>query len=450
VSGPRLSEHVIARRMVSGEDERVVLLDVRSSLVLPLDDEEWELLRWADGTRDLDEIVRAAAATGLDVGHDEARALFERLRGYGVMARGPWGPPPPAALTPPDRPLDVLPGARFRCTADGPCCVVHRTIGLLDDDVERAAGLVPDVDVRRFTPLRGTARSGEMAVTVVSGRCVYLDGHGLCRIHAAGGEAAKPAGCRSFPRRYVDDGLRVRVSMLTECACVLESMATGVGEPLVPPAARVAADLEDRAAIACLPPVLRVTRDGAAPLAEIRAHNEALLARSPADVPAALFALAAAVEAVGPRRETARVLDATRLEVERVRHWLRALARHLAGFVEVAARYRDGDDVALRVAGWARAAADALAAADDPVPPAVRPDLERAAFELDLHGYRHVTELPLVLGLRERAVRLLIARALPAFMDVATRTDRRLREPISLVDAVFRAHDLHLYVNRLQ
>ncbi|WP_437580493.1 hypothetical protein [Sorangium sp. So ce887] len=61
---PRLAAHVLARRHLVGEDERVILHDLRSGQLLQLGPREWALVSAADGTRDVEGIAIAAAREG--------------------------------------------------------------------------------------------------------------------------------------------------------------------------------------------------------------------------------------------------------------------------------------------------------------------------------------------------------------------------------------------------
>ena len=60
------------------------------------------------------------------------------------------------------------------------------------------------------------------------GACVFLDSHGLCRIHARFGEAAKPLACRIYPYAFHPCGDGLTVSLRFSCP----SVAANRGTPL--------------------------------------------------------------------------------------------------------------------------------------------------------------------------------------------------------------------------
>jgi lysine-N-methylase len=53
------------------------------------------------------------------------------------------------------------------------------------------------------------------------GACVFLNEHGLCRIHAKFGEAAKPLACRIYPYAFHPAGKKVTVSLRFSCPSVV-------------------------------------------------------------------------------------------------------------------------------------------------------------------------------------------------------------------------------------
>ncbi len=56
------------------------------------------------------------------------------------------------------------------------------------------------------------------------GACVFLDEHGLCRIHAKFGEAAKPLACRIYPYAFHPAGKKVTVSLRFSCPSVVANL----------------------------------------------------------------------------------------------------------------------------------------------------------------------------------------------------------------------------------
>jgi lysine-N-methylase len=59
-----------------------------------------------------------------------------------------------------------------------------------------------------------------------------------------------------------------------------------------------------------------------------------------------------------------------------------------------------------------------------------------------LHGHQLAGELPLARALRDRAVRLILARALP---DALPEGDPARAHPLALVEAMMRGHGLAVY-----
>lgn len=56
------------------------------------------------------------------------------------------------------------------------------------------------------------------------GACVFLNEHGLCRIHAKFGEAAKPLACRIYPYAFHPAGKRITVSLRFSCPSVVKNL----------------------------------------------------------------------------------------------------------------------------------------------------------------------------------------------------------------------------------
>lgn len=56
------------------------------------------------------------------------------------------------------------------------------------------------------------------------GACVFLNEHGLCRIHAKFGEAAKPLACRIYPYAFHPAGKRITVSVRFSCPSVVKNL----------------------------------------------------------------------------------------------------------------------------------------------------------------------------------------------------------------------------------
>ncbi len=62
------------------------------------------------------------------------------------------------------------------------------------------------------------------------GACVFLDEHGLCRIHAKFGESAKPLACRIYPYAFHPAGKKVTVSLRFSCPSVVASLGRSMSQ----------------------------------------------------------------------------------------------------------------------------------------------------------------------------------------------------------------------------
>ncbi|WP_437640111.1 YkgJ family cysteine cluster protein [Sorangium sp. So ce854] len=471
---PRLAAHVLARRHLVGEEERILLHDARTGELLQLGAREWGLLSAADGTRDVEGIVIAAAREGAPARVPAAQAFFAQLHAAGLLAEedageeaAPRAPATsvapardPGALDPRERPLDVLPDFSLHCDGRGSCCRIYASILFDPEEAARARALRPEVlsggarHERAFTPERGAWPCAASVVAMRDGRCAYLEGEGgagRCSLHAAGGPAAKPLGCRTFPASFVDDGESVRISVAVECACVLASVGRPGGAPLVDPRLRARGDLDERIDVATLPDRVAVAPGRAAARAELVAWSRRLAAAAPPpDVAAGLFALAAAVEAKGlTGGAIARFERPDPLDPAALAPWLAALHRRAARRAREDAAWRSERDLARRATQWIAAATFALA---DPdlldallLSPVCAPDRERFYLRAALHGHRLLGALPLSLALRDRAARLVVARALPLVFAEAGADDPACAEPIALVEAMLRGHGLDAY-----
>ena len=471
---PRLADHVLARRYRAGRDEHVVLHDRRTGELSTIGPREWVILTFADGTRDLDGLLLAAAGEGAAIEREALRAFLALLDEGGMLAEGPPARSPAAsAPIDPARPIDPLPGYRFTCDGRGACCRTFVTVLFGPAEAALARGLLPRVEdggarhERVFLPEHGSAPTGGAAVTVRDGRCVYLAGDGRCGLHAAGGAAAKPLGCMTFPASFVDDGETVRVSASTECACVLASVGREDGDPLVPEGVRVRGDLDPALRVARLRDEVRIAPLSTVPRAAYVAWSRRLAAadalraggtpaRPGENAAAFAWRLGEAVASLGigdaaiARASSGAALPA---EAELV-PWIAALLRRARRMERRDAAWRAPDDLVLRAARWLIAACEALlapgaaaAVMDAPLAP------EGEAFYLRalVHGHRLVGELPVATALRDRAVRLVVARALGlVFLAEAPGSlDPACAEPLALVESLLRGHGLDAYAHDL-
>jgi lysine-N-methylase len=486
---PRLAAHVLPRLHLAAGEEVVILHDTRAGRLVQIGRREWELLAAADGTRDLEGIVLAAARSGSHAKPAALQGFLEQLSAAGMIDEGPYIEidAPPARPVPADRPLDPLAGYSLRCDGSGSCCRLYASVLFSPVEVARARSLLPavlDAGARRanaFFPERGSGPCAASAVALVDGRCAYLAESGLCSLHAAGGEGGKPRGCNLFPATFTDDGEAVRVSVAVECACVLASARIGSGgAPLVPEGALARGDLDEAVFIAVVPEQVRVSRDRSVSRGELvawsRAALEALADPSGADLPAALWSMAADVEASGLDVSAARraFTSPKGPSSDDLMPWLEALRRRAARRAHEDSAWRSDRDLARRATRWLERSAALLL---DPGvgEAALRRDLgaspgsggsapasrdeQRASEALYvralLHGHQLVDPVgegpPLALALRDRAVRLLLGRAMPEAIALVAAEDPKVtpdpaeRHPLALVEAMLRGHGLSSY-----
>lgn len=479
---PRLADHVLVRRHLAAGQEIVVLHDTKTGRTLQIGRREWGLLASADGTRDVEGIVLAASREGAFARAPALHAFLSQLHQAGMISGEGEGDAPedaPQLDIPADRPLDALSGFSLACDGRGSCCRIYASVLFAPLEAARARAERPEVfdggarHSHVFTPDQGSGPRAGAAVALVDGRCAYLAEGGLCSIHAAAGERAKPFGCRLFPVTFADDGEAVRVSVAVECACVLASQEPGAregGAPLLPPGAKSRGDLDAAVFIAQVPEVVRLaasTSSPQAPRAAVARFSRAVLrAASPdADAIASFWALASAVEEGDLSEASAqRALSSTRARVEEllapapedILPWVEALRDRAARRAREDAAWRSELDLARLATRWIERSAAALlepgACAE-----ALRaaPAAERAeAFYLRavIHGHHLLTEdAPLAGSLRDRSVRLLVARAMRGVLERAARegeagaADPAARYPLTLVEAMLRGHGLESY-----
>jgi lysine-N-methylase len=451
---PRLAEHALVRRHLVDGEELVVIHDARTGRLFRMGPREWDLLAGADGTRDFDALVLAGAQRGAFRRASELRGILEALGAGGLLADGIAYPEPPAAGDP-GRLLDVLPGFGLSCDASGVCCATYGSVLFSPLEAARARALRPEIlgggerEARAFTPARGTLADGTLSVALVDGRCAYLAGDGRCTIHAAGGEKAKPQGCQVYPATFVDDGEAVRVSIGVECPCVLASVGREGGAPLVEPGARTRGDLGPGVRVVELPAEIPIAQGRAAPRAGLAAWSRIACGDGEGDAVARLWSLARAVDADGlDEGASRRALAAPELPaVEELGAWVEALAARAKARVESAEAWRSARDRSLGASRWIAAAAAALrepggTAAALGAGERFRGD-EAFFVRASIHGHHLAGELPLAVALRDRAVRLLLARVLGEAMPA---DDPGRAHPIALVEAMMRGHGLGAYV----
>jgi lysine-N-methylase len=114
------------------------------------------------------------------------------------------------------------------------------------------------------------------------------------------------------------------------------------------------------------------------------------------------------------------------------------------------AQWRSHDDLARQATSWIAEAARALLEpgaisrfwGGTPAHPAAEAFFLRAS----IHGHHLWGDLPLAVALRDRAARLLVARALPHVIRAEVR-DPAIEHPLALVEAILRGHGLASYAH---
>lgn len=458
---PRLAEHALARRHVVDGREIVVIHDTRSGNLVRTGSREWEILAQADGTREFDGILLAAARKGALRRASEVRALLEQLHAAGLLANGIEHAAPAPEL--PDRPLDALPGFSLTCDESGVCCGMYGSIVFTPIEAARARALRPDVldggarPDRVFLPEHGAGGEGAVAVAQIDGRCAYLAEGGRCSLHVAAGEGAKPRGCRTYPATFVDDGEAVRVSVGVECPCVLASVGRDGGAPLVPAGAKSARDLGEGARVVALPERIAIAAARTAPRGDFVAWSRLVaglvaveVREREADVDAVsvLWSLGAALDRDGLFEDAARaaIHAPARPSEDLVRLWAVALHERAVARLRSAEAWRSERDRSRTASRWLAEGAAALIA-----PGGILAALDRPAecarseafyVAAALHGHHLVDELPVAAAARDRAARLLVARLLPAAIPA---DDPAHAHPIALVESMMRGHGMKAY-----
>jgi lysine-N-methylase len=499
---PRLAAHVLARRHVIDGQERVILHDQRNDRVLQIGAREWAVLEAADGTREPEGIVVAARreggharvaavrellatlwAEGLLVGGEEAEPRIGEaaagtpvrgeatawatealvgapLRGDGAVATieevtGTTGSQ--ADLVPVPKPVVPLPGEGMRCSGAGTCCKLYGTVMLFPPEARRVQSLLPAWRVagvppeRWFSPVRGSEPAPVLAAIARDGACGFLQPGGLCAVHCAGGAAAKPWGCQSFPRIFVDDGVAVHVSAKPECPCMLDPRG-GEPEPLVEPGWTHADALPSMIVVRRLPESIALSPGHAVPRAEVRAWMAAIAARPvPEDPAATLWALADAVARQGRLPSLDEAWRAGPPPAAAVGPWIAALYEHAKARAREHAAWRSEADLVRRLstalATLALLLRDAATLTEALAVPPEHPEHEARYWRMGVHGYRWLGRRPLVTRLRDEAVRLWLGRSLSAVLEGAPDDEPHVRAPLALVEALLRAHGIGSYAS---
>lgn len=128
------------------------------------------------------------------------------------------------------RPGVVLPILQnWSCHNCGGCCREHQIVITAEEKTR--------IDKHQWTAADGVTDDRPLIVVHGSdfrlnhqadGACVFLDDHGLCRIHSKFGEAAKPLACRAYPYAVHPAGNSVTVSLRFSCPSVVQNLGEAV------------------------------------------------------------------------------------------------------------------------------------------------------------------------------------------------------------------------------
>jgi lysine-N-methylase len=426
----------------------------------------WAVLGAMDGTRDAEGLAAAAQLQRFTVTAAEAAELVLDLERAGMLAPdddppGVAGPAPP--FVPPARPLEVLPRYALACDGAGSCCRLFPTITFLPRDVASARTVLPDVmnacyeEHRAFTPLSGS-RHALSVVTLVDGRCGYLERDGKCAIHAASDASFKPFGCRTFPLSFVDDGTSVRVVARPECACVPRSVAGEGGfpgpgapaEPLLAESVRTRGDLSPEVFVHALPEPVPLAAGATATRADFARWSRAVAAVDTPDAAASFAALASAVATRGLDDEADVRLVTKPPPIDDEAGLALRLERIRAGSARRGEEaFRSPRDLAQQSFVALETACQLALAAPDAFTAGPRNPREAGAESLHLRAmiFGHLlfhleTTQDLVEGLRGAAARVVAARALGAVAEIGELADTAFAWPLSLVEALVRGYAL--------
>lgn len=463
---PRISDYALARRHVTDGHERVVIVNASLGGSIEMTAAEWGAISFADGTRDFDGICLAAARAGCLERSSALRELLLVLLKQDLLVDGTDDPVPPTDEDPPeptprDRPLDLYRDFRLVCDANGFCCGMFPSIEFSTEEAARARALRPDVldggnfHERVFMPESGVSPNGTHAVTLVDGSCAYLAPDGKCSLHALAGPSGKPWGCRAFPATYIDDGEAVRISVRCECPCVLASGGRRDGEPIVNPAARTSGDLEPLEP-SILPSELRIAPRGRRPRHELVQWSHAVL-EGPwkADVVAALWALAKAADEgdLDPARAKDAVANARTPRAAELVPWvakLAAIAWQESIEDDSWRARRDPSRILVAAIGEAtRAIALEAPLGRALATPASAPDVEQFYACAAIHGHHLLADVPLCYSLRDRAIRIFVARSLATHIPEGALPRAVYQYPLAALEVAMRTRGLNVYVQHV-
>ncbi len=118
----------------------------------------------------------------------------------------------------------------WSCHNCGGCCREH-LIEITEEEkrrIEKQGWTAKDGVSMQRPVIQKIGRGRYRLAHADDGACVFLDGDGLCRIHAKFGEAAKPLACRVYPYAYHPAGRDLTVSLRFSCPSVVQNLGTAV------------------------------------------------------------------------------------------------------------------------------------------------------------------------------------------------------------------------------
>ena len=128
-------------------------------------------------------------------------------------------------------PLQLPVIQNWGCHNCGGCCREH-LIEITEDEKRRIEkqGWTAADGVSMVRPvIQQIARNRYRLAHQDDGACVFLDEHGLCRIHAKFGEPAKPLACRVYPYAVHPAGTqKLAVSLRFSCPSVVQNLGPSV------------------------------------------------------------------------------------------------------------------------------------------------------------------------------------------------------------------------------
>ncbi|MBK8253637.1 MAG: YkgJ family cysteine cluster protein [Polyangiaceae bacterium] len=475
---PRLADHAMPRRHTMDGVEVVVVHDARTGDLLRMPPRAWELMEAADGTRDLDGLLLAASQKGQLYQSSEVVSVLTDLMAAGLLTDGidPFALEEAESVCDPETALEVLPFLLV-CDGSGACCSAYNTIRFSNQEAERARALLPmlsDGYAKRFMPLAGSGAQKSCAAPMVNGGCSYLSESGKCEIHRVFGMAAKPAGCAVYPATFVYDGEVVRVSLGVECACVAKSIASKIGEPLVPAGATLRGDLPKDVQIGVVPNTIVLAEGLTCSREEFLRWSKVVTSTlrrwaplEGSDLPVWSMAFSHDVVSICWQLSTT-VADSNFVGGEKVRAiqpdvppshaevlpWIAALANRMTAKHESAVRWRsEHDNVRATISVLTKAAKSLL---DEDVLALVlagegaNRKVESFYLTAAIHGHQLVGDVPVSLALRDRAIRILLSRAVCLLPRENELPESLATYPLPAVESVMRAQGGKEYLRDLQ